>query len=387
MHDPTVSPPSDPLNSELVQLRQRVTDLESRLSQAQKLLTIGRLASGVAHDFNNLLTAILGYASMLRSDPSATPQIIEAVDVIEKAADRASHLTSQLLGFAKQGEPQRSAVDLHVVLRELVDLLRHSIEKNIRIDTQLEATKPTITGDAGQMFQVFLNLALNARDAMPQGGTLTLLTETLDETVRVSVIDSGVGIQPQIRDRIFDPFFTTKPPEKGTGMGLSVVHTVVAAHGGRMEVDTDKAFGTVFTVILPVAGSATLEPGRRFVSAPSRGKGSVMVVDDEDVVRQTIAGMLRRLGYHVISAANAMEAIEHYRRRGRDIDVIILDLLMPEMSGESCFEVLMEMDPQVRVVLTSGHRTNPECPGAKAFLPKPYRMQEISEVLSDVFQR
>lgn len=387
MPDPTALSPKEPPKEELLQLRQRVTDLESRLEQAQRLLTIGRLTSGVAHDFNNLLTAILGYANMLRSEPSATTPVLEAADVIEKAADRATHLTSQLLGFAKQGAgPQRVPVDLHVTIRELVGLLRHSIEKTIRIDMQLDASDPVITGDPNQIFQVLLNLALNARDAMPRGGTLTLLTETAVDAVRVSVMDTGIGIPAGIRERIFDPFFTTKPPDQGTGVGLSVVQTVVTAHGGRMEVDTDKAFGTVFTVILPVAGARTLEPGQEFVSAPSRGRGSVLVVDDEEVVRQTTATMLRRLGYHVIAAASGVEAIEQYRRRGTDIDVVLLDVLMPEMSGESCLEVLREMDPKVRVVLTSGDHSRSECEGVSAFLPKPYRMHEISAVLTDVIK-
>ncbi len=347
---------------------------------------MGRLVSGVAHDFNNLLTAILGYASMLRSEATATPQVIEAVDVIEKAADRASHLTSQLLGFAKQGEKQNATIDVHVTVRELVDLLRHTIEKNIRVETQLEASNPLVTGDPNQIFQVLLNLALNARDAMPHGGTLTVLTESEPGTIRLSIIDSGVGIPPHIRDRIFEPFFTTKPADKGTGMGLAVVQSIVTGHGGCVEVDTDKAFGTIFTVILPVAGAATLPPRQQFVSTPPRGKGSVMIVDDEDVVRQTAASMVRRLGYHVIAASSAMEAIEQYRRRGRDIDVVILDLLMPEMSGESCFEVLLELDPDVRVVLTSGDRSRLDWPRAKAFLPKPFRLQEISEILTNVFR-
>lgn len=388
MHDPSALTQVDPREWELIQLRQRVADLERQLSQAQRLLALGSLAGGVAHDFNNLLTAILGYTSVLREEPSAAPHVLEALDVIEKAADRASQLTSRLLRFAKSGgEPQRIRVDVHQTLREVVDLLRHAIEKSVDIDLRMEADNSQIDGDPGQIYQVFLNLALNARDAMPQGGTLTLLTETLNEAVRISVIDTGIGIPPQFREKIFEPFFTTKPPEKGTGMGLTLVQSIVRAHGGRIEVDTDKAFGTVFTVILPVAGAGEVPEGAGGQAVAPPGKGMVLVVDDEEFVLQVAARMLKGLGYHVVCASSAMEAIEYYRRRGRDIDLVVIDMRMPEMSGKSCFEVLREINPKVRVVLTSGFGEDDTVEmlmgaGAKAFLAKPYRMRDLSEVMS-----
>jgi CheY-like chemotaxis protein len=387
MPDLSAPAPMDARERELVQLRQRVADLERQLLQSQKLLAIGSLAGGVAHDFNNLLTAILGYASMLRDEPAAAPEVLEAADVIEKAADRASQLTARLLGFAKSsGEPVRTRVDVHQTLREVVDLLRRTIDKNVRIDLKLEAAGPVIEADPGQVFQVFLNLALNARDAMPGGGTLTLLSESAGGTVRVSVMDTGLGIPPGVRERMFEPFFTTKPLT-GTGMGLTVVQSVVRAHGGLIEVDTDKAFGTVFTVILPRAGEPELKPGAAASTPAARGRGTVLMVDDEEYVRQAAARMLKGLGYQVVCAASAMEAIEYYRRRGRDIDLVVVDMLMPEMGGRTCFESLRQIDPLVRVVLTSGFARDAVVEdllgsGAKAFLAKPYRMVELSEVLS-----
>jgi len=368
-------------------LRRRVEDLESQLAQSQKLHAIGSLAGGVAHDFNNLLTAILGYVSLLREEEAPSPQVIEALDVIEKAAERASQLTAQLLGFARRGLPKRVRVDLHHTLGEVVDLLRHTIDKNILLQSRFKAPTPHVMGDPGQMFQVLLNLALNARDAMPDGGMLTLSTDMVGGFLRVSVIDTGTGIPLAIRDRVFEPFFTTKEPGKGTGMGLTVVQSIVRAHGGRIEIDCDPAPGTRFHVYLPVAlDRAAPAPGDSS-AAPARGKGSVLVVDDEEFVRQVAARMLKTLGYQVICLESPREAIDYYRRRSRDIDVVVVDLIMPEAGGKEVFEQLREINPQARVVITSGYNRDAGVDalldaGAKGFLQKPYRLSQLSETLA-----
>ncbi|MCS7027022.1 MAG: ATP-binding protein [Bryobacteraceae bacterium] len=370
-------------------LRRRVEELEAQLAQQQRLLAIGSLAGGVAHDFNNLLTAILGYASLLKEDPATPPHVLEAVDVIEKAAERASQLTGQLLGFARKGEPKRVRVDLHQVLLEVVELLRHTIDKSIRIETVFDASDAWVMGDPGQLFQVFLNLALNARDAMPEGGILTLQTALMDSRVQASVIDTGVGIPKAIRDRIFEPFFTTKGAQQGTGMGLTVVQRIVKSHGGQLEFDCDHPPGTRFHIFLPLAHPADSAPRAGESKPASRGKGAVLVIDDEEVVRQVAARMLKGLGYHAICLENPSEAVEYFRRRRQDIDAIILDLVMPGLGGKACFEALREIDPQARVILTSGYSLDSSVEtligqGAKAFLQKPYRVQQLSEILSKV---
>ncbi|MBL8220775.1 MAG: response regulator [Bryobacterales bacterium] len=375
------------LNSEMEALRNRIAELESQLAQSQKLLAIGALAGGVTHDFNNLLTAILGYVSLLREEPGSSPQVLEALDVIENAADRASRLTGQLLGFARKGHPKREKVDIHHTLSEVLALLKHTIDKGIRLESDFAAQSPHVMGDPSQLFQVFLNLALNARDAMPEGGVLRLSSADDDGYVKITVSDTGAGIPTHLRERIFEPFFTTKGPEKGTGMGLTVVQTSVRASGGRIELRQDNEPGTRFDIFLPAAiDRLTVEP-EVVASAPARGKGSVLVVDDEEFVRQVAARMLKTLGYHAICLGSATEAVDYYRRRARDIDLVIVDLIMPDLSGKAVFEQLRRQNPRVRVVISSGYSQDPGVDalidaGAKAFLQKPYRLAQLSETLA-----
>ncbi|MBS1824559.1 MAG: response regulator [Acidobacteria bacterium] len=375
------------ISSEMEALRSRIAELESQLAQSQKLLAIGSLAGGVAHDFNNLLTAILGYVSLLKEEHGLAPQVIEALDVIENAADRASHLTGQLLGFARKGHPKREKIDIHHTLAEVQALLKHTIDKGIKLESEFASKSPHIMGDPSQLFQVFLNLALNARDAMPEGGVLRLSTTDNAGFVKVTVSDSGAGIPDHLRERIFEPFFTTKGPEKGTGMGLTVVQTIVRACGGRIELRQDNEPGTRFDILLPAAVDRTIVLPEAVAAAPARGKGSVLVVDDEEFVRQVAARMLKTLGYHAICLGSATEAVEYYKRRARDIDLVIVDLIMPDLSGKAVFEQLRYENPHVRVIITSGYSQDPGVDalidsGAKAFLQKPYRLAQLSQTLA-----
>ncbi len=391
MPDPPVVASRTTSGSDIDALRRRVEELETQLEHTQKLMAIGSLAGGVAHDFNNLLTAILGYASLLREEAASAPNVVEALDVIEKAAERASQLTRQLLGFARRGEPKRVRVDVHQSLAEVLDLLRHTIEKNIHLQTRFEASQPFVTGDPGQLFQVFLNLSLNARDAMPGGGTLTLATGNTDDSVRVSVIDTGAGIAAGIRDRIFEPFFTTKAENKGCGLGLTVVQSIVKSHGGRIELDCDAAPGARFHVLLPLTTGKEKSADAAGAARPARGKGSVLVIDDEEVVRQVAARMLKGLGYHAICLSSPREAIDYYHRRSRDIDLVIVDLVMPDLNGRDCFERIRSINPAARVLLTSGYSHDAAVDelieaGAKAFLQKPYRLAQLSETLAKALE-
>lgn len=387
MSEPAVPSSRAASTGEVDALRRRVEELEQQLAQSQKLQAIGSLAGGVAHDFNNLLTAILGYVSLLREDAGSLQSVSEALDVIEKAADRASQLTSQLLGFARVSQSKRLRVDLHQILRDVAELLRHTIDRKIRLETHFEALTPHVMADPSQMFQIFLNLALNARDSMPNGGVLTLATSPATGSVRASVIDTGTGIPATIRDRIFDPFFTTKDPGKGTGMGLTVVQTIVRGHAGRIEVEWDPPPGTRFHVWLPLATERMPGVGETPVSVPARGRGSVLVIDDEEVVRQVAARMLKSLGYQAICLGAARDAIDYYARRRRDIDLVLVDLIMPDMDGGAVFRELTQINPKARVVLTSGYSQDAAVDamieaGARAFLQKPYRLNQLSEVLT-----
>ncbi len=219
----------------------------------RKLAAMGLLAGGVAHDFNNLLAGILGHAAMLSDIPS--PEVREEAGIIIRAAGRAKELTDRLLGFAARGSAQKTAVDLHAAVREVVALLRGATPENIVLQTALDAPRAVILADAGQIHQVLLNLAVNARDAMPKGGALTFRTQGADQAVRLSIEDSGVGIPPEVRHRIFEPYFTTKKRDRGTGLGLSVVYGIVHEHRGSIELVSEVGKGTTFSLTFPLVAA------------------------------------------------------------------------------------------------------------------------------------
>jgi len=380
--------------------------LEEQLRQAQRLDSIGRLAGGIAHDFNNLLTAILGYASVLKLEcPPGSPGH-EAAGTIELAAERASDLTAQLLGFARKGKDQNVPVDLHKTIQEVLRLLSRTIDKNIRIRPNLAASAPVTLGDPGQMHQVFLNLAMNARDAMPHGGDLLIATENVQVNedycrtqplakpgpyVVAEITDTGCGMSKEIRKRIFDPFFTTKKREKGIGMGLATAFGIVRNHKGWIDVHSEEGRGATFKVYLPPA------PRRDDIVAPAGeetppvGSGTVLLVDDEDVVRRVGTAMLRRLGYTPLSAATPAEAVEIYRMRADEIRLVIIDMVMPEMDGRQCFEALKRINPRVRAVLSSGHGCNGRArniikEGMVGFIQKPYRMDALARAVAEALK-
>ncbi len=374
--------------------------MEEQLRQSQKLEAIGVLAGGVAHDFNNLLTGILGYTSLLKAEALPPERVGEAIDVIQRAAERAAELTSQLLGFARRGKHQNVAVDLHDTLREVVGLLQRTIDKNIRLSCAFNTNHSRILGDPGQMQQVFLNLALNARDSMPIGGELVFRTDIVDvgingldldpslppgAYVRIAVSDTGVGIREDIRDRIFEPFFTTKEPSKGTGMGLAMVYGIVKNHGGVIQVESEVGKGSVFSLYFPLEPSAVTahEPSQE---APRVGQGRILVVDDEEVVRKVASSMLRNLGYEVVAQPGAREAIDYFRDHHSQIDLVLLDVVMPIMGGKECLAALRAINPSIRAILSSGYGHDSESPETAeteaAFIEKPYRLTEFARKIA-----
>jgi two-component system cell cycle sensor histidine kinase/response regulator CckA len=367
--------------AELDELRLRVTQLEAQLLQSQKLQTIGALAGGVAHDFNNLLTAILGHASVLATEFPKDSDGASSVETILSAADRASQLTRQLLNFARPGEPRREIVDLHKTLAEVVGLLRHTIDKRILVEVVPGAADGHVEADPGQMFQVLLNLTLNAKDAMPEGGLLSLRTASQEDWFCVSVEDTGHGIPVELRSRIFEPFFTTKGPARGAGMGLPVALGIVQAHGGRLEVESIEGKGTKFHVWLPL-----LRPRQGCDPQPEveahRGKGTVLVVDDEDVVRLVAVRMLRGLGYETLCAGGGREAVDLFRANCHEIDIVLLDLILPDLNGLACLAELRVIEPNVRVILSSGYGLEGNIDASTVFLQKPYRLAQLSEALA-----
>lgn len=375
--------------------------LEDQLRQAQKMEAIGQLAGGIAHDFNNILGGIMGYASVLKAESSPGDRTYEAAATIEMAAERAAGLTRQLLGFARKGKFRTVAVDLHTTISEVIEILLKTLDEGIRTELDLVADRSVVRGDPGQLHQVIMNLAVNARDAMSEGGLFTIRTrvDTLEDGYEgpdpsmksgnylvVSATDSGCGIPLEAQEHIFEPFFTTKGPGAGTGMGLATAYGIVKNHGGSILVDSEEGRGTTFMVFLPLADNQATETDGPISEDPQPGSGHILLVDDESLIRDVASAMLRRLGYQVTVVSNGQEALEHYRKNPRDVDLVLLDMTMPEMSGRDCFHRLREMDPSVRVVLSTGFGQAGMAQeivdeGMMGFVQKPYDLAVLSRVI------
>ena len=380
------------------------TELEQQLRQSQKLEAIGTLAGGFAHDFNNILMGVRGQAELLRSRHPDDEHVRRASSVLDTAAERASRLTRKILGIARGGERVQEPVNVHSLVLEVCELLDHTIPKDIAVERRLEAELPSLVGDGGSLQQVIVNLAVNARDAMPSGGTLCFETRNaaIDEEssrsfpeleagvhVRLDVVDTGEGMDAETQQRIFEPFFSTKQPGRGTGLGLWSVYGIVREHGGALRVESELGQGTRFTIWLPVSEAPEVSVGTRAPDPPVRGKGTVLIVDDEPIVRQTASEFVRSLGYRALLASNGAEAVEVFGELSEEIDVVLLDLIMPEMDGRACFQALRKIDARVPIVLSSGYGYEeamedfPEG-GLAGLLTKPYpSLAEFSRVLAE----
>ena len=377
--------------------------LEKELQQALKMEAVGQLAGGIAHDFNNLMTGILCHAGLLKTGTPSADEVRETADLIEGAARRAAELTSQLLGFARGGKHQDVPVDLNATIETSVRLLSRSLDPRIRVRTEFRDTAAYTRGDPVQMEQVVLNLAMNARDAIPDGGEMTFATHCRDvpeeacggrpraapgRYVVLEVKDTGGGIPKELLGRIFEPFFTTKPQGKGTGMGLAMVYGIVRNHGGWVEVVSEPGRGTTFQVFLPAAGppaGGELPLVATDLRAPP-GVGRILVVDDEKVVRDVVARMLRALGYDVVTAADGRQAVEYYRQFGQDVSLVIIDMLMPGMDGRACFAALRQVNSDVKAILSTGWGTGTTVrdvlgDGMRGLVQKPFQASVLAEAV------
>ncbi|MBY0523871.1 MAG: PAS domain S-box protein [Gemmataceae bacterium] len=381
--------------------------LEEQLRQAQKMEAIGQLAGGVAHDFNNLLTAILGNVSLLLTTKPATDPEHELLSATEQAAQRATDLTRQLLGFSRQTMLRLEPTILNASVQEIVAILRRTIDPRIAVAIEMAADLGTVQADAGQMNQVLMNLCINARDAMPEGGRLLLRTEniSLDETsqrqqlearpgsfVRLRVQDTGQGIPADVLPRIFEPFFTTKGPGKGTGLGLAMVYGIVKQHQGWIECQSTVGKGTFFDIYLPRISNSVVRTGTR--TAPvvtGRGSETIMLVDDEAVIRNVGRAILQRHGYHVVLAEDGQQALEIYQKEKDRISLVILDLTMPRLSGKDTLRQLLLINPLIPVILSSGYSADhiPEIgkEGVYGFVNKPYRPQDLTAAVRVALDR
>jgi PAS domain S-box-containing protein len=350
---------------------------ESQLLQAQKLESIGRLAGGIAHDFNNMLFAIHGYAELLAEDLALTnrarldpDRALLSVDAISQAAERAAALTAQLLAFSHQQVISLNVLDLNAAIGGLEPMVRQLIGENMRLVLKLDHDAGHIRADAGQLDQILVNLVVNARDAMPDGGTVTIETgnvsvgepsaiEPFDlkpgPYVLLAVTDTGIGMDRETREHIFEPFFTTKGLGKGTGLGLATTYGIVRQAGGYIWLYSEPGVGSSFKLYFPRVDAAVTPRLPTVAAAPAVGAGTVLVVEDEPVVREMTTQLLARSSYQVIAVANGAEAMMRLAGLEASIDVLVTDVIMPHMSGIELAEWVMDRYPHVGVVLLSGY--------------------------------
>ena len=343
---------------------------QEQLRQAQKMEAVGRLAGGIAHDFNNLLTAILGYGELLLSQPEARGPMGEDLQAMMDAGRKAADLTGQLLAFSRKQVLEPTVLELNALVRKTESLLRRVIGEDINLISRLDPEVPAIRADPGQLSQVLMNLSVNARDAMPTGGTLTVRTSSVDSDeytptpgdgvppgryALLTVSDTGSGMDDETLSRIFEPFFTTKGPGKGTGLGLSKVYGIVKQSGGIIQVASQPTGGTTFKVYLPVAEGeeAAVHADSQEAESP-RGGETVLVVEDDKSVRKLAVRVLRRQGYEVLVAAGPEEALRIHEDHEGPINLLLTDVVMPQMSGKVLFERLTATDPHLAVLFMSG---------------------------------
>ena len=381
--------------------------MEDRLRQAEKLQGIGRLAGGVAHDFNNQLTGMLANADVLVEALASTPELRAAAEQIRAGAQRSARLTRQLLAFARKGNVMAVPVDVHEAVADVITLLRRSIDKRIAIATDLRAVPSVVIGDPTQLHNALLNLALNARDAMPDGGTLRFETRSVDlpperraqlhvalpagPLVEITVADDGAGMDAETLAHVFEPFFTTKPTGQGVGLGLAAVYGTVESHGGAVTVASTPGRGTTFTLWLPLAAaepSAAEAAGPVAPHAAPARRARILIVDDEQIVRETLARLLRRDGHDVLSAAGGVEGVTLYSGAWREIDLVVLDMVMPDLGGPQVHAALTAINPAVRVVISSGYAvegamTEVVAGGRAWVLQKPFALEDVRRVVGE----
>ncbi|MBI5831231.1 MAG: PAS domain S-box protein [Armatimonadetes bacterium] len=361
---------------------------EEHYRQAQKMESIGRLAGGIAHDFNNILTAMIGHAESADEMLGARHPAREEIAGVLAASQRAASLTRQLLAFARRQVVQPVVFDLGGMASGLSNMLRRLIGEDIDLRVAASPDELPVLADAGQMEQVLVNLTVNARDAMPNGGSLVVRASRDGDSARLSVTDTGTGIPAHVLPRIFDPFFTTKPEGQGTGLGLATCYGIVQQAGGEITCDSEIGRGTTFTIRLPLANGATAEAQGDDVE-PSRGTETVLMVEDEQSVRTIASRLLQGLGYTVIEAASGMEALDLASRYEGPIHLLISDMVMPEMNGLALANALAEKRPDTKLLLITGYIGDQAFQDAEAFaarphLHKPFTRGELAEKIRDV---
>ncbi len=391
-------------HSERKQSEEERQKLELQFHQAQRLETIGTLAGGIAHDFNNLLMAIQGNTSLMLFDSDPFSPFHEPLKNIENQIDRGAKLTKQLLGYARKGKYNVRPINLNQIVEESSETFGRT-RKEVTIQTELEKDLFTVEADQGQVEQILYNLYVNAADAMPGGGMLVLKTSNVTHTeiksekynpvpgdyIRLTVKDTGMGIDQRIKDHIFEPFFTTKELGRGTGLGLASVYGITKSHDGYIEVDSQTNTGTTFTVFLPASQKQVLDPAEATANI-IEGSGTILLIDDEETVLMVGGKVLEKMGYAVLAARSGKEAVDAFSQHKAKIDLVILDMIMPDMGGGDTYDRIKEIDPRVKVLLSSGYSIEGQAGeimkrGCDGFIQKPFTATALYEKLKEIIAR
>lgn len=379
--------------------------MERQLAQSRKMDAIGQLAGGVAHDFNNMLGGIIGAAQLLKTRiKDSDPKKIDFVDMILQASTRASELTAKLLAFARKGNVISTAIDLHTVVNDTVEILGRTIDKKVKIYSNNSAADHTVVADSTALQNAFINMGINSSHAMPEGGQLKISTKNVyldrhyceassfdvkpGEYIEIEISDTGCGITPENLHKVFEPF-TTKKQGAGTGLGLSAVYGTVREHHGAITVYSELGVGTSFHIYLPCSGEIVEK--KQFEPAVITGSGKILLVDDEALLRTTGKHTLEQMGYTVLLAEDGRKAVEFYSRHHNEIDLVIMDMVMPEMNGREAFLEMKKIDKNCRVVISSGFPKNESLEqlldlGLSGFIQKPFRNYELSKLLVEIMK-
>jgi two-component system cell cycle sensor histidine kinase/response regulator CckA len=382
--------------------------LEIQVQQAQKMESIGTLAGGIAHDFNNILMGIQGNASLMLLKTDSNHAFYEKLKNIEAYVENGTELTRQLLGFARRGKYHTIATDINSIIDKSASMFGRT-KKEIRIHKDLMPHIYTVEVDRGQIEQALLNLYVNAWQAMPEGGDLYLKTENVlldanfeniqpykvetGKYIKITVTDTGSGFDDETKKRIFEPFFTTKEMGRGTGLGLASVYGIIKSHGGYINVHSQKDQGTTFAIYLPASGKEVRqEKAEPVITTVARGTGTVLLIDDEEMIIKVGRELLQELGYKVIAARSGEEAIKLYKKNADKINLVVMDMIMPGMGGGETFDNLKAINPDIKVLLSSGYSINGQASkilerGCDGFIQKPFNLNQLSEKIQGIIAK
>ncbi|MFO8061508.1 MAG: response regulator, partial [bacterium] len=378
--------------SQRTAIKEEKEKLEDRIKHMEKMEAIGQLAGGIAHDFNNILTVILGNADIILS--RSNNEMMKYADKIKQASYRGKKLTQHLLTFARKGHYSKEYTDIHSIIDESVEMFRTTFDKRIKIETRLNAARSIVLGDPGQLENMIINLGLNARDAITGQGYIRITTENvpgtdgLNNSIRIVFRDNGIGMNKQTISRIFEPFFTTKEEKKGTGLGLSSVYGTVKKYNGSISVNSEPGMGSEFAIVLPVTERKYVWKHKEELPDKSY-KANIILIDDEENIRLLAEEFLSDTDYSIITFKNGLRGLSYYKEHYGEVDLVILDIVMPVMSGSETYDKMREIFPDIKVLVITGYSVEEQTDelrkkGVRHFLSKPFDRKELLDMIHRV---